>query len=146
MTRPHIRPIAICIIRKENQILVGEHYDVVDDEVFYRPLGGGIEYGEYSRETLVRELQEELGAELRVLDYLGTIENIFTFEDRLGHEIVQVYEAEFVDPTFYEPPILTGVENNGETFKVVWKSLDFFRSAESPPLYPDFLLDLIDRE
>lgn len=143
MPPQYIRPIAICIIRKDDQILVGEHYDKVDDELFYRPLGGGIEYGEYSRATLIREIDEELGAELNVLVYLGTIENIFTFEGRLGHEIVQIYEAELVDPTLYEQKTLIGVEENGATFKVVWKSLDSFREENAPPLYPDNLLDLI---
>lgn len=144
MLQPQIRPIAICIIRKDDQILVAEHYDRVKDEVFYRPLGGGIEYGEYSRDTLIREIKEELDTELNVLSYLGTIENIFTFEGSLGHEIVQVYEAELVDKTLYEQTILTGVEDNGATFKVVWKSLQSFRAENAPALYPDYLLDLIE--
>jgi 8-oxo-dGTP pyrophosphatase MutT (NUDIX family) len=143
MSQANIRPIAIAIIRKDDQILVGEHHDGAKDEVFYRPLGGGIEFGEHSRDTLIRELNEELGTELNVLSYLGTIENIFNFEGNMGHELVQVYEAAFVDPAIYEQATIVGVEDNGETFKVVWKSLEFFREENAPALYPDDLIDLI---
>jgi len=44
----HIRSIAICVFRHKNHILVAEGYDPVKDEYFYRPLGGGIEFGETS--------------------------------------------------------------------------------------------------
>ena len=59
-----IRPLAICIFRKNDRILVAEGYDPVKNEHFYRPLGGGIEFGEYSEQTIRRELMEEIGAEV----------------------------------------------------------------------------------
>jgi len=40
-----IRPIAICAFLRNNRILVAEGFDPVKDETFYRPLGGGIEFG-----------------------------------------------------------------------------------------------------
>jgi ADP-ribose pyrophosphatase YjhB (NUDIX family) len=141
-----IRPIAIAIIRKGDQILVGEHHDGLKDKLFYRPLGGGVEFGEYGRDTLIREMKEEVNAEINVLEYLGTIENIFVFEGIMGHEIVQVYAAEFVDPRMYEQPTMIGVEDNEATFNVVWKSLESFQKENAPPLYPVKLLDLINVE
>jgi hypothetical protein len=41
-----IRPIALCVFHNNNRILVFEGYDKAKDEIFYRPLGGGIEFGE----------------------------------------------------------------------------------------------------
>ena len=74
-----IRPIAICLFRYENKILVAEGKDPIKDQTFYRPLGGGIEFGERSEETIRREIREELNEEVTALRYLGTLENIFVF-------------------------------------------------------------------
>jgi 8-oxo-dGTP pyrophosphatase MutT (NUDIX family) len=137
-----IRPIAICVFRHNGRILAGEHYDPTKQETFYRPLGGGIEFGERSQETIVREVREELGASVANLRLLATLENIFVFDGRPGHEIVQVYDGEFEDQSFYLPPTLTGNEN-GSPFTAVWKPLSDFMGEEAPPLYPDGLLDLL---
>jgi len=138
-----IRPIVICVFRHNGRILVGEHVDPQKQETFYRPLGGGIEFGEHSREALARELREELGADVANLRYLAALENIFTFNGRPGHEIVQVYDGELADKSLYEPLTLIGREDNGEPFTAVWKSLSDFMVENAPPLYPDGLLDLL---
>lgn len=49
-----IRNISICVFRKNDSILVFEGYDDVKEGYFYRPIGGGIEYGERSFDTLKR--------------------------------------------------------------------------------------------
>jgi hypothetical protein len=41
-----IRPVALCVFRNNDGILVFEGYDDVKGETFYRPPGGGIEFGE----------------------------------------------------------------------------------------------------
>ena len=71
-----VRGLAICLFRQGGRILVAEGYDPVKREVFYRPLGGGIEFGERSEETVRRELLEEIHAEVSDLHYLFTLENI----------------------------------------------------------------------
>jgi 8-oxo-dGTP pyrophosphatase MutT (NUDIX family) len=40
--------------------LVAHGHDSVKSEDFYRPLGGGIEFGELSEAALRREIKEEL--------------------------------------------------------------------------------------
>ncbi|SRR5712691_3137526 len=72
-----IRPIAICVFREKDRILVAEGHDPVA-QTFYRPLGGAIRCGEKGADTLIRELREELDVEIRDLRYLGALENIFT--------------------------------------------------------------------
>ena len=54
-----IRPNALVIIRKNNQLLSLKGIDEKTGKVFYRLLGGGIEFGENSKETLTREIKEE---------------------------------------------------------------------------------------
>ena len=139
----NIRPIAIGIFIHNGAILVFEGHDGPKDEIFYRPLGGGIDFGEPSRDTLVREMREEIGAEITALRYLGTLESIFVHGDEGGHEIVQVYAAELVDTSLYERQEMTGVEDDGTPFKVLWKPLADFKNG-GPPIYPDGLLEFLD--
>jgi len=137
-----IRPLAIGIFRHDGKILVGEGYDSVKAQTFYRPLGGKIEFGERGIETLYRELREELQAEIADVRYLGTLESIFVCDGRPGHQIVMVYEARFVTPEFYNGEVVSGVEDDGTPFRAVWFSLAEFK-AGAAPLYPDGLLELI---
>ena len=48
-----IRPLAIALIFHEDRLLVMECFDNVKQEIFYRPLGGGIEFSE-TGETIRR--------------------------------------------------------------------------------------------
>jgi ADP-ribose pyrophosphatase YjhB (NUDIX family) len=47
-----------------------------------------IKFGQRSKDCIVREIREELQAEVKDLRHVGTIENIFEYEGELGHEIV----------------------------------------------------------
>ena len=138
-----IRPLAICLFSHNNKILVSEEHDPTKGETFYRPLGGGIEFGEHSSETIHRELMEEIGAEVKDLVYLGTLENIFVFDGTPGHEIVQVYDGALVESGLYEQAVISGYEAGVNlSIKVMWKSLDEFGPGKSI-LYPEGLLELL---
>lgn len=143
MKKNRIRPLAICVFRKDNRILVAEGYDEVKRQTFYRPLGGAIEFGERSEDTVRRELMEEIGAEVGEVWYLGTLENIFVFNGQSGHEIVLVYDGVLTDSGLYEQAEVEGVEvEAGQSFKAVWKGLDEFGEGKSI-LYPTGLLELL---
>jgi len=137
-----IRPLAICVFRNRDRILVAVGYDPVKDETFYRPLGGGIEFGESSEETISREFQEEIGAQVSNQKYLGALENIFVFNGMPGHEIVLVYDGVLTESGLYEQAVIVGREANGEEVRAVWKDLDEFGAGKSI-LYPDGLLNLL---
>ncbi len=142
MTSARIRPLAICLFRRGDRILVAEGYDHVKGEVFYRPLGGAIEFGEWAEQSLMRELREELNTEITSLRYLATFENIFSYEGKPGHEIVLVFDGAFADRTLYEQRDLAGREDDGSAYRAVWKSLGEFGPGRAI-LYPDGLLDLV---
>jgi 8-oxo-dGTP pyrophosphatase MutT (NUDIX family) len=138
-----IRPIAICVFRHRDRILVFEGHDRIKPQTFYRPLGGAIEFGELGRDTIVREIREEIAAEVREVRYLGTLENRFTFEGRDGHEIVLVYAGELVDRALYERDAWEGHEDSGAAMPVLWMPIGAF--GPERPLYPDGLLELLAR-
>jgi ADP-ribose pyrophosphatase YjhB (NUDIX family) len=141
-----IRPLAICVFRREDRILVAEGYDKTKRQTFYRPLGGRIEFGERAADTVARELREEIQQDVRDLRYLGTLENIFTYEGLAGHEIVLVYDGVFVDESVYTRAAIEGTEAEDilqPLFTAYWKPLAFFRGGAAP-LYPDGLLTLLE--
>ena len=121
MSEPRIRHLAICVFHHRGRILVNPFYDPVKQQALFRPLGGGVEFGEKSIDAIAREIREELNLPIRSPRLLGTLESIFTYLGKPGHEVVQVYDAEFEDPTLYEKHWLEGQESNGETFRAVWR-------------------------
>jgi len=145
-----IRPIAICVFFHRGRILVNEGYDSVKKQIFFRPLGGKIEFGESSSSTVRRELLEEIGCEVHNLRYLATLENIFTYNGEKGHEIVIIYDGDFTDDSIYQRAMIQGHEDNHDPIKAVWKSLSDFRAGPdgivSTPLYPSGLLELLEKE
>jgi len=137
------RAIALCVFSNKERILVEEGYDPLKQQHFYRPIGGGIEYGEYSRDALIREIHEEINAEVQQVRYLGVLENIFSFAGEQGHEIAFIYDALFVDLAFYRRERFDGVEDDNTSITVVWKALSFFDEG-NVPLYPDGLMELLN--
>ena len=61
MLKNTIRPLALCIVKDGDRVLLGDGFDPVKNETFYRFLGGGIEFREIAEKALKREFREELG-------------------------------------------------------------------------------------
>jgi ADP-ribose pyrophosphatase YjhB (NUDIX family) len=120
-----IRVIAICLFRRGGEILVTEGLDKSTNRRYARPLGGGVELGETSEQAIVREIREEIGAEVRDLKLLGVLENLFELEGEQRHEVVFVYDARFVNKSLYqssEIPMLDGGWRTG----AIWRPLEWF--------------------
>lgn len=143
MTAHRIRPLALCVFHHDGKILVNEACDPITEKPFFRPIGGGIEFGETSAQAIVREVQEELGLPITDVRLLGTLESLFTYNGTPGHEIVQVYDAKFVDASVYELPHLKGQESDGAAFKAKW--LPWAGFTDEAPLVPDGLYELLKK-
>lgn len=137
-----IRPLVICVFRRNSKILVCEGIDTVKNEIFYRPAGGMIEFGEKAEDTLRREIKEETREEITNIKYLGMIENIFTYEGKPGHEIILVYDAEFVNKDTYKKNAINITESNDVWCLAYWKDINEFGNGKLI-LYPDKLKQLL---
>lgn len=129
-----LRPIAVALLRHGNKLLAMKGYDKVKDEVFYRLLGGGIEFGETSKETIKREFMEEIGLEVEVQEKLDVGENIFTFNGNLGHEIVFLYNAKFKDELLYEKTDFKFIEEGATIETVGWVEI-----SDDVIIYPEIV-------
>ncbi|MGW2049836.1 NUDIX hydrolase [Streptomyces sp. NPDC001858] len=76
-TQAAIQKVGAAIV-KDNRILVVRKKKQEGEE--YIMPGGRMEGGETQRETLYRELREELGVDVSAYDYLGTFSDIAVFE------------------------------------------------------------------
>ncbi|MEX0784360.1 MAG: NUDIX domain-containing protein [Dehalococcoidia bacterium] len=120
MTRtPRIRPIALAVIRRGDQLLLDTGFDSLKQEHFARTPGGGIEFGERAEEAVRREIREEYGLTLVDARLLGVLENIFVYEGEPGHEIVYVFEGRFAESWPYEHDTLPA-EEGGRAYESVW--------------------------
>jgi ADP-ribose pyrophosphatase YjhB (NUDIX family) len=141
MTTGNIRPIAIALIWKDTSLLVAHGVDALKGAQFYRPLGGGIEFGERAVDALRREFVEELGAELCDERLITVLENLFHYEGQAGHELVFVFEARFKDARLYERAEFAVHEQSMST-TASWKPLIELVGGDRP-LYPAGLKGLL---
>ncbi len=135
-----IRPVVLGIVKKDNKILVSEGYDKVKDEVFYRCLGGGIEFLEDSKEALKREFKEELDIDINVGKFLGITENIFTFNGKNAHELVLFYEIDINDKDYKEKYHIID-EDSGSY--AIWVDIDKFKNKELK-IYPNKMYEFLN--
>jgi len=128
-----IRVIALGIVRRSSDgaLLVEEGRDRSDGQVFQRPLGGSVEFGELSAGTVEREFMEETGLSLRTTGLVGVVESLFRYGGEDLHEIVFLHSGEFADPTVYEMDSVPRLDNVDAT--ILWRP----RRASEPILVPE---------
>lgn len=131
-----IRPIVLGLAKKDNKILVGQGYDKVKNQTFYRALGGGIEFTETSKDAIIREFKEEINADIIVHDLLDVSENMFTYKGNYGHEIVFIYSID-IPEKFYKEKYL--IKDDSSEYTAIWVDIEDFKSGNKI-LYPDDFL------
>ena len=82
-----IRVYGICV--QDNKVLVVDEY-IKDDFVTKFP-GGGLEFGEGTRDCLKRELKEELGIESEIGDHIYTTDYFQMSAFRPEDQIISIY-------------------------------------------------------
>jgi ADP-ribose pyrophosphatase YjhB (NUDIX family) len=88
MYRFNIRVYGI-LINDLKQILVSD--ELIRGKYFTKFPGGGLEYGEGTRDCLKREFIEELDLKIEVLDHLYTTDYFQESAFHPGHQIISIY-------------------------------------------------------
>ncbi|MBN1660707.1 MAG: NUDIX hydrolase [Anaerolineae bacterium] len=104
---------------------------------FWALPGGRVELLEAASDTVRREMQEELGAEVRLERLLWVVENFFEYDGRSYHELALYFLMTFPpdsDVLARRQPF--GGDEGGLYLIFQWFDLDRLGEIE---LYPDFL-------
>lgn len=127
---------AACLIVHENKMLVHRN----TNKNHYAIIGGRQEIGEDSEATVKREIKEEIGKEIEITGYVGTIENFFEMEGKKYHEIMFIHKAEFVKEE--DKKITSTIKNiEGKDYlQYEWIDLDII---DEYPLKPKVLKEII---
>ena len=143
MSKPgKIRVITLGLIQDGDRLFVSEGLDRIQQDLFYRALGGGVDFGESSLEALHREFAEEIQAELTNVQYVGCLENRFIYEGSPGHEWIQLYRCDFADPKFYQLDSLMFQEHDGQPHRALWVPIEQFKQRDLR-LVPEQCLDYL---
>ncbi|MGI8313902.1 NUDIX hydrolase [Halobacillus mangrovi] len=95
--------------------------------------GGGVEIGEKSEDTIIREMKEELGYEVEVIQSLWITENFFIYNHKNYHELGFYFLLQTEQPYFQNEPF-HGLE--GERLIYQWLPIE---KLENFSLQPSFL-------
>ncbi len=118
-----IIPKAMLVAIKGRKLLIHKILSTPGSKNMVRLPGGHIEFGEYSKETIVRETKEELGMKLYNPKLLGVLENIFKDEEKsMHHEIVFMYTGR-LEKRAYEKEVIQAREGKMK-FEMQWVSID----------------------
>ena len=130
------------VIKKNDKLLV-QKSTKVKHATF---LGGRCNLGEDSKKTIIREIKEETGFDVKIVKEIGMIENFFTssYDGRKYHEILVIYELEFLDKKVYDLDQINSIEGNKSKYlNFVWMSIDDLKKSSFHPLV---LLDIINNK
>lgn len=143
MADGRIRAVALAIfVRPRDRAVLAVRFPE-PDRVFYRPPGGGIEFGERAKEAACREAVEELGYAVYAERLLGIVENLFEHNGVRGHEIMFNWLLRFEDESLYEHDELPVVEMNGSNYVAHWVAPSDL-AAQGIPLFPRELIPLLE--
>lgn len=115
---------ASALIKKDDKFLF------VKNGNSYFVIGGAVHVNELSQEAVVREVKEELGIDVTVEKLAFVVENIFTHEDYLYHNVELHY---FCEPLQEVP---THMIEDDKQLEVVWVPL---KKLQQYDIKPNFL-------
>ncbi len=95
-----------------------------DDENFWSLPGGRGEFQETARDTLVREMQEEMGVDVEVVRLLWVVENFFTYDDKDYHELALYFLMNFPEDSTIRRQTEFTEYDDGKALTFRWHSLD----------------------
>ena len=106
----------------------------------YALIGGRVEIGESSTDTIKREIKEELGKDIEITGYISTIENFFEMKGSKYHEIMFVHKIEFTDEEDKKIEYTMKNVEGKDYLQYEWIDLD---SIDEYPLLPIAIKDIL---
>mgnify|MGYP001791623739 FL=1 len=138
-----IRVKAIGLAWHEGRLLAAEVLDDRGQVKGVRPLGGSVEFGERWQDALAREFAEELGLAVTIEREAGALENIYTHEGFVGHEVIFVADVLLPAGTIQRREEIRFSEHDGVPYVARWFDVSLLDQPGEPALYPEGLRELL---
>jgi ADP-ribose pyrophosphatase YjhB (NUDIX family) len=122
---------AVAIIINNNKVLLHK----INENPYWSLPGGRVAFGETSENSVIREMQEELDVDCKILRPLWVIENFFHSFNRDTHELAFYFLMSVPDKLLARGDLFTQKEYDS-ILQFQWHSLD---TIESVTLNPSFL-------
>lgn len=119
-----------------DRLLAAEVLDDAGRVKGVRPLGGSVEFGETAEEAVIREFREELGITVDILAPPVFMENIFTHDGSLGHEILAIFTLALPARAFDGQERIAFKEDDGTSCFAEWYPISSLDLPGRPQLYP----------
>ena len=120
---------AAVIIIHNNKVLV--HKNV--NKTHYALPGGRVAIGDDSKETVKREIKEELNKDIEVEGYAATVENFFKIESKKYHEILFIHRGEFVEDEDKKIEYILHNQEGKDYLQYEWIDLDKLKEYNIVP-------------
>ena len=109
----------------------------------YALIGGRVEIGENSADTVKREIKEELGKEVEITGYVATIENFFEMKGSKYHEIMFIHKIEFVNEDDKKIEYTMRNIEGKDYLQYEWLELS---KIDQYPLLPEAIKDVLKQD
>ena len=106
----------------------------------YALIGGRVEIGENSAATIKREIKEEIGKDIEIIGYIATVENFFEMKGSKYHEILFIYEIEFLNEEDKKIEYTMKNIEGKEELQYEWIDLE---KIDDYPLLPKITKDIL---
>ncbi|HEY9635706.1 MAG TPA: NUDIX hydrolase [Coleofasciculaceae cyanobacterium] len=124
---------SVGVIFNRNQVLLHKS----EKDSFWALPGGRVEFMESARDTIKREMQEELGINIGVERLLWIVENFFEYDDKSYHELAFYFLISSPsNSAFYAQTKSFKCIEEGSDLIFQWHQLEALEDIE---LYPKFL-------
>jgi 8-oxo-dGTP pyrophosphatase MutT (NUDIX family) len=129
---------AAAVLINQNKVLLHR----LEKDNYWALPGGRMDFQELSKQTIVREMFEEIGAKIIVKNLAFIAEGHFTLENKIFHEIGFIYNCEFASQQeIYLQSEFDGIEGD-KILKYKWFALDELKSHD---IRPNFLIEQLNK-
>ena len=137
-----IQSVSLGLISREDKILCYDVKDKISKDIFFRLIGGHIDFGESADLALKREFKEEVNQDIKIIEKLDVFENIYFYNGNNCHEFVSLFLVDFLDSDMYKINCIKGSEGPDRTYEAKWYHVNDFKKGDKT-LYPPRILNYI---
>ncbi|MGH1283947.1 NUDIX domain-containing protein [Bacillus toyonensis] len=135
MIRPHLRAEVMIVNDEHSKVLV----QCDENESFYRFPGGSIEFGETSKDAIIRELIEEYDLKVDVHELAIVNEHIFEWNNEKGHHCTLLIHW----GTAQEVVTNEIRHKEHEDIILIWKRIE---ELKEKPTYPEGIISYLEED